>query len=320
MNIKNTFIAFSVFVLLTAFIPYPESDFSKNITPLTYSEEGIEQTFYRVNDEEGMPMYYFREVKQYPCKGEYVCRIMDLTLYFDVYGNYMMYRLQEGKELTKINHKEFSISDYKKLHKILNNENSELKYCNYADLTMAKVENQYHVDALSGATAEDLEFEYINGAIKTTYALWKIAHGEICDAIQSETCKVMMQKSKTASSAWTEEKLSVQQVWDQYQQADDYEKVLCLLYLQDQKVVNEGIRIGLWKELDGLSPLVYTGGINVLSKDGSDAKMVKERVLPTLSNPDFSCYMVAYNAVQRVGYNRLLRNYDINIWKPKVNL
>lgn len=315
MNIKNTLIAGAIILLFTAFVPYsgPEQS-GYSIVSLEYQEEGETQTFYRVNDSDGMPVYFFRKVNQYPCKGKKECEVMDLTLYFDIYGNYMMYQLKAGKKLTKLNHKEFADGDYKKLHKILNNENSELKYCNYNDLTMAQSENQYHVDAVSGATVEDAEFEYINGAIKTTYALWKIAHGSIGKSIQNQTFNAMLEKSETAKPDWTEAKLSFKQVWEKYQQADEFEKVLCLMYMQSKKYILADANNGLLNQMNNQPLMVYTGILNVLSKEPSNAKNMKEQVLPVLDTGKEQQYIVAYNAVQRVGYNRLLRNYELNIW------
>lgn len=279
------------------------------VDTFTYLEDGEVREFYSVSDTEGVPLFYYREVRQYPCKSEKVCRMMNLTMYFDVYGNFIRFELEKNDPLTKLNHKYFNDKDYKKLHKILNNSNSELQYCKYDKLTSEECENQYHVDAISGATMADIEFEYINGAIKTTYALWKIANGNLSDSIKNTTCKKMLRLSKTAK----QEENTPTEIWTTYNAADRYQKVLLLSEFQTKQTTFDSTG-EVYKAIETNDVLIALGWMKVLSQQKTNTKAIKMHLIPVLENPEDTRYMAAYNTIQCLGQNRLLKNYELNIW------
>lgn len=148
-------------------------------------DDSSEFTLYQVHDTAGLPLYYYREVLAYPCRTDGVCQIMKLRIYWDMFGNYLQYELPEDENLTKINHKDFSEKDYQKLHRILNNPESGMKVCKFEKLTSREAENKYHaVDGCTGATVSDLDFEYVQGAVKTTYSLWHFVNSKTQDTIK----------------------------------------------------------------------------------------------------------------------------------------
>lgn len=282
-----------------------------------YLEEGEQYPFCQVLDSSGMPLYYYREVRQYPCKNENVCKMMYLTMYYDVYGRFLQFKMKENKPLTKLNHKAFNEKDYKQLHKILNNPNSELKYCKYDNLTSQQCENQYHVDAVSGATMTDIEFEYINGAIKTTYALWKIANGNITDSIRHATEKTLLQLSETVNGNSAFNFTSETQFWNTYKSADKYEKILLVMKLQSNVIDLHTKQEMVYEEINAQEELISGGWLNVLSLDELQTKALKENILPILTSTDSYTFMAAYNMIQRSGQNRMLKNYELDIWTSK---
>ena len=240
-------------------------------------------------------------------------------MYWDIYGNFHHYQLEEKETLTKLNHKDFSDADYKKLHKILNNPNSEFQWCQYDELTTEECENQYHVDAITGATSDDIEFEYINGAIKTTYALWNIANGSICDSIRSQTKKALSKLIKTDIYNHITNSKSFNEIWQWYKKGNDIEKTICLLYLNQSEIkipednVNE-----LFNELSQDNNTVYSGILQAISSKKLNSGIVKQKILPKLETDCNYRYMVTYNAIQRAGQNRLLKKRELNVWQKEL--
>ncbi len=119
----------------------------------------------------------------FPCIND-KCEIMDIKMYWDIFGNYYKIELPENKNLSKLNHKKFSDKEYFKLHNILLDTTSDFHFLKLEDLTEKQAENSfYETDAISGATIKHRDFECINGAVKTTYQLWHIANGNISKKI-----------------------------------------------------------------------------------------------------------------------------------------
>lgn len=283
-----------------------------------YQQDGREETFYQVVDSTGMPLYYYRSINQYPCTSEKVCRIMALNMYWDIYGNFLKIELPTNERLTKVNHKDFDISDYKKLHKILNNPNSELQWCNYNVLTSEECENQYHVDAISGATNTDIEFEYINGAIKTTYALWKIANGEIKNTIINQSIAALDSHINDRQQFTSFETDKLNELWGEYTSGDRFTKVRILLLInnQDEIILTDEMSTMLFNYLKYCPDVYKVGILCILEKSNSiNTSVIKEHLLSYLNDYSTQYYMAFYNTIQRTGYNRFIKKHDIAIWE-----
>jgi len=135
---------------------------------------------------------YYSIITMYPCiNGE--CKIMNIKIFWDIYGNYYKFELDNNNVLTKLNHKNFTKREYLKLHQILLDTTSDFRFLKLNELTKQQSENSfYETDAVSGATIKNRDFKCINGAVKTTYQLWRIAN----ISLQNDTLFVNKTTSK----------------------------------------------------------------------------------------------------------------------------
>ncbi len=137
-----------------------------------------------------VPLYYYSKMNIPACNtGE--CMLMNITMYWDSYGNYFKYEVPQNFLLTKCSHKKFKKKDYIKLHKILNNPNSKYSKFTIENLTEKQAQNKYKTDATSGSTIKFVfDSERIKGAVKTTHTLWHIANGRINKILKNKTREV----------------------------------------------------------------------------------------------------------------------------------
>jgi len=139
----------------------------------------------------GKPDYYYQNIFTPVCLDN-VCEPVYVNFYWDLLGNYIRYDIPIGEIFTKIDHEEFSIEDYEKMHKILSNTQSILK-----DLAMDELvdpqgnSSSSSVDAITGATKKTIKNEVIEGALYTCYTLWHLAHGEVVPEMNKITEKIV---------------------------------------------------------------------------------------------------------------------------------
>jgi hypothetical protein len=262
-------------------------------------------TLFQITDEKGIPQYYYTDIYKYPCKGEKECKLMNLRMYWDAFGNYLTFELRDEVGLTKINHKPFTTKNYIKLHKILNNADSELQYCDYENLTSKETENQYHFDAISGATNTDFTFDYINGAIKTTYALWQMAQGDLALKINELTNQFCKQQIVNP-------KFSIKE----YKEANTLQKFLFLNSLQskDKILSNDDITI-LLNDLDTENYAIYTAIlISLQNHKAIENKQYKNKIIPYLESNQFK-QIKCYNILQNSGEHRIIKKKVLNFKK-----
>ncbi|MFT3737751.1 MAG: hypothetical protein QM786_03255 [Breznakibacter sp.] len=145
------------------------------------------KTFYMVKETDGLPLYYYQDIDQYPCTDS-VCERMQLRVYWDIWGNFLKIATEGNQQLTKINHQPFSDKDYTTLHKLLSNPNCNLKHYKLDDLTEKESEHAYYnVDAVSSATVLNAGYESVKGAVKTCYTLWHIVNDSVPCRIRQMT-------------------------------------------------------------------------------------------------------------------------------------
>ncbi len=174
--------------MVLAFMAFRPSA-AKELTAELYSyDTGSGKTeFYQVKNAEGLPLYYYRDIDQYPCDDS-VCAKMVLRIYWDIWGNFLKIALADSQQLTKIGHQPFSQKDYERLHRLLNDPKCNLQYYKMDDLTDKESEHAYYnVDAVSAATVVNFTFDSVKGAVKTCYTLWKIVHGDMVSQICQTT-------------------------------------------------------------------------------------------------------------------------------------
>ncbi|WP_299255636.1 hypothetical protein [uncultured Aquimarina sp.] len=148
----------------------------------------VKTTLTEVQNEEGLPIEYYMDVKSVICLAE-VCKVIPVTLYWNNIGGYQNYRLQKGTTLEKYEADLFEPNDYKKLHSILENQNSPFKDIFIEDIwTVPSTIGDQGIDAVSGATILQLDDkDTVPGAALTCYTLWHWANGNIVSVIKKKT-------------------------------------------------------------------------------------------------------------------------------------
>ncbi len=138
-------------------------------------------------DEKNRPKLYTSDIVTPVCAdGE--CRLMYLTLYWNLLGGYAGFDKVEGQSLTKHDHEEFADHDYEKLHQLLLDDNSILKRKKIDELVEKPASPETDdVDATSGATIEEVKESVVDGALYSCFVAWNIAHGTIKRELQDYT-------------------------------------------------------------------------------------------------------------------------------------
>ena len=141
-----------------------------------------------INSETNLPVYYYSNLHVPACNtGE--CKIIEITMFWDIYGNYFKYSVPKASPLTKADHKPFKKGDYVKLHLILNDTTSSLKNLKFNELTEKQANKRFKTDGKTGASIKFVGETHIKGAVKTSHTLWHIANGNAHDRIARTTDK-----------------------------------------------------------------------------------------------------------------------------------
>ena len=153
---------------------------TKKQTPFFIEVETMgNQSISLLMDENNRPRLYTSNITTPVCAdGE--CRLMYLTLYWNLLGGYVGFDKVEGQALTKHDHEEFTDLDYAKLHQLLLDDNSILKRKKIDELVEKPATSETDsADATSGATIAEVKESVVYGALYSCFVAWNIAHGEI---------------------------------------------------------------------------------------------------------------------------------------------
>jgi len=136
----------------------------------------------------GKPLFYESNVKTTVCDDE-ICEIMYIKLYWDLVGEYVGYDSIAKHPLTKFDHEPFTKSDYGRLHELLKNDGSILKFKQKSQLIdKERVKASDVVDGTTGATLLEIKEEVVEGALYSSYTLWHLAYnGSIKNMIRANT-------------------------------------------------------------------------------------------------------------------------------------
>ena len=139
-----------------------------------------------IDKESGETVFYYSDFIVPACNtGE--CKLIDMRMYWDIFGNYFKYEVKKSNPLTKYNHKKFKKKEYRKLHRIICDTSLVYRTLDIKDLTSEKAEEKYKTDAMSGATLKIFaDKNRIKGAVKTVYTLWHIANGNVHKTLSDE--------------------------------------------------------------------------------------------------------------------------------------
>ena len=139
-------------------------------------------------DHRGFPAGYTMNLVNKVCLDD-ICRVVEVTVHWDVTGTYERLEYPQGKPLTKRRHEPFQAGDYEKLDDILKDRESILKDHSLAYLARAgtKSENPSGVDGISGATPATVRQAVVKDAAWTTWVLWQYANTEIVPMLEATT-------------------------------------------------------------------------------------------------------------------------------------
>lgn len=163
-----------------------------------YNEEDFMEPFeFNLMTENNRPVFYSSSLRTTVCDDE-VCEIMHIRLFWDLVGNYIGYDTLAGHPLTKFDHEPFTGEDYIKLHQLLSNDGSILKFKTKDELIdKEKIEASDVVDGTTGATALEIREEVVEGALYSSYTIWHIAYkGNIKNMLTSHTDSIYNEELK----------------------------------------------------------------------------------------------------------------------------
>ena len=115
-----------------------------------------------------------------------LCRLVNITFYWEITGKFIGYSLPSGEELTKKEHDPFSASDYTKLTEILSDSLSQLRFYTSAEIHPVK-KPAVQTDGITGATPPNLSSWIVPEAAYTSHTLWHLAYGVTRDTIIAYT-------------------------------------------------------------------------------------------------------------------------------------
>ena len=161
------------------------------LTDPVYPEEPKRQ--YTLNahpDAEGFPSRYSMKLVNKVCLDD-VCKLVEVTMYWDAIGFYQRLEYPERRPLTKLEHDPFTPADYEKLDSILKDRKSIL---NDHSLGFLATENndadsaeEDDLDGVSKATPGAVKEAVVKDAAWTTWVLWMYANSEIVPMLQAMT-------------------------------------------------------------------------------------------------------------------------------------
>ncbi|TXF87981.1 hypothetical protein FUA23_16610 [Neolewinella aurantiaca] len=111
-----------------------------------------------------------------------LCKVVDVGLIWDKFGNYHSLELAKGVELEKKDGTPFDTADYDKLHRILKDKNSVFQAFELGQIVDLNVDSS-GIDGISGATILTDKAATVEGAAWTCYTLWHWANSEIRDTM-----------------------------------------------------------------------------------------------------------------------------------------
>lgn len=120
------------------------------------------------------------------------CKLMHIRLYWDLLGGYAGFDRVVGQPLTKLDHVDFEMADYIKLHPLLQDNNSILKRRTEAELLDKPKEHKpEEVDAISGATIAEVKESIVAGALYSCYVAWNLVNGEVNEMLKKYTMSIL---------------------------------------------------------------------------------------------------------------------------------
>jgi hypothetical protein len=153
-------------------------------------KSAIPDTMMLCRDSVQLPAGYQAVVNMEVCD-DTLCARLILKLNWDLAGNYSGFDTLPGNPLTKFDHEKFTPENYRKLDQILKDRNSALRVLEKEDLVDQSIRvKATTVDAFTGATPATIKKSVVEGAVYTSYSLWHLVNGILCDSIRAFTLLV----------------------------------------------------------------------------------------------------------------------------------
>lgn len=215
------------------------------------------------------PVAFSRNIHTAVC-GDTVCRLVNLTLYWEITGKFMGYSIPTGEELTKKEHEPFMESDYQRLNEILADSSSLLRF--YALDEVGPVQKTVaKIDGITGATIPDLSSWIVPNAAYTSSTLWHITYGATRDSVMAYTSKNL---------------LSIHLLNDLLKDGDPYNQIKAFQWINESKFNrNHFIQQALDVLHKGNYP-VFGSALNFL-KGCADKERLQMEVVQLLGHEDF---------------------------------
>lgn len=183
-----------VILLNCGFIAYGQSvDRNHYQRQLTFQkiDSLVTSDIYLLSDTLNRPQLYASNLSSGVCEDD-LCRPVNITIYWDLLGNFVDYQTPPSDPLTKFDHIKFTAADHKKLHKILADTNSLLRDYAPEDMVDKRIAvRSATTDAVTGATIKSFEDDIVSGAVYTVHTLWHFVNGEIPAKILRNTGQLM---------------------------------------------------------------------------------------------------------------------------------
>jgi hypothetical protein len=168
-----------------------------------------DDSLYLIKTKEHIPIHYFRKIATEVCFDK-KCRLLEITVYWNITGRYLGFELPDGEFLSKYDHEPFVAREYERLNELLADPMLPLGDISFEKLIDIPDTDTDSVDGLSGATTEDVSKMVVKGAAYTTYTLWNIVYGPSRDFVAHLTemqltpdlINLILQSSDISDRVW----------------------------------------------------------------------------------------------------------------------
>ncbi len=206
-----------------------------------------------------------------------LCRLVNITLYWEITGKYLGYSLPSGEELTKREHVPFLDSDYLRLNEILSDSASQLGYYTQDEIHPPKQKNA-KTDGITGATIPDLTSSIVPEAAYTSYTLWHLAYGTTRDSIAVYTKRHLLSNGLLINIM---------------QNKNAYGQIKALQWALDSNYPLNQFYESASGVLHGGNYYASRQAINFLKKCSMDNERLQTEVIPLLDSEDFRIKNIA---------------------------
>ena len=180
-----------------------------------YKDTMSDDSLYLLKTKEHIPIHYFRNINTEVCFDNQ-CRLLDITVFWNITGRYLGFELPYGEFLSKYDHEPFVIREYERLNELLADPTLPFGDITFKKLIELPETGKEQIDGISGATTEDLSEMVVKGAAYTTYTLWNIVYGPTSglvahlteDQLSSELIEMILKSPAINDRFWALDRIS----------------------------------------------------------------------------------------------------------------